>query len=386
MEPSTGANALAGRRIALVSNTSWYLHNFRAATIASLVEEKCDVFTIAPDDDYRASLEGLGATHETWRFDRRTLSPFANTAPFFRVLSLYRRLAPAIVHHFTIKPVIMGGTAARLLGVPGVVHSVTGLGLAFAPTNVLHVQALLGYRFPLAGRAWTIFQNEDDREHLVSRGVATRERSVLIPGSGVDVERFGAIPLPEGRDRPTFLMACRMLWAKGVREFVEAARVLDEAGTDARFVLLGDTDPGSPDAVPRAWLEELEGSSNVEWRGFREDVTADLAGADVVVLPSYREGLPKTLLEGGAAGRALVTTDAPGCRDVVADGETGLLVEPRDAASLARAMERLASDTALRRKLGKNARSLVRERFANEVVVARTLAVYRTALEEEAKQ
>jgi glycosyltransferase involved in cell wall biosynthesis len=389
----TGNHSLRDRRIALVSNTSWYLWNFRGDTIRALASLGSDVITIAPEEEYRPQLEELGARHVVWEFDRRSTSPLANLGAFLRLRSLYGRLSPDVVHHFTIKPVILGGVAARFARVPGIVQSVPGLGHAFSESNTLHVQALTGYRFALAGRARTIFQNAEDMERLVGSGVASADRSVLVRGSGVDVERLGAVPLPAaaapgaGSGRPravTFLMACRMLWTKGVREFVEAAAVLRGSGVDARFILLGDPDAGNPDAVPREWLASLAETGDVEWRGFHQDITPHLAIADVVVLPSfYGEGVPRSLLEGGAAARALITTDTPGCRDVVADGETGLLVPVRDAQALARAMERLARDLELRRRLGEAARERVRAEFSSARVVEETLAVYVDVLTEE---
>ncbi len=395
--------SLRGRRIALVSNTSWYLWNFRGDTIRALASLGTDVITIAPEDEFRSRLEEVGARHVVWRFDRRSTAPLANLGALVRLRSLYGRLSPDVVHHFTIKPVILGGIAARFSRVPGIVQSVPGLGHAFSESNGLRLQALAGYRFGLAGRARTIFQNAEDMERLIGSGVASADRSVVIRGSGVDVDRLGAIPLPgasvpgasappdaaapSGATRPvTFLMTCRMLWAKGVREFVEAASLVRGDGIHARFVVLGDPDEGNPATVPREWLEELAQGDDVEWRRFREDVTPDLAEADVVVLPSYYgEGVPRSLLEGGAAGRALITTDTPGCSDVVEDGETGLLVPCRDVAALAAAMESLARDPDLRRRLGTAARDRVRAEFSSEKVVEETLAVYRRVLEEAQK-
>jgi glycosyltransferase involved in cell wall biosynthesis len=388
----TGDHSLRDRRIVLVSNTSWYLWNFRGDTIRALIRLGAEVTTVAPEDAYRERLEGLGAAHVVWRFDRRSVAPWTSLGPLRRLRGLYRRLSPDVVHHFTIKPVILGGIAARLERVPGIVQSVPGLGLAFAESNVLHVPALLGYRLALGGRARTIFQNADDMERLIASGVAARERSVLIRSSGVDVERLGAVshPADSGAASParpiTFLMACRMLWAKGVREYAEAAAALHNRGMNARFVLLGDPDEGNPDAVPRDWLENLRLSGDVEWRGFQDDVTGELAEADVVILPSYYgEGVPKSLLEGGAAGRALVAADAPGSRDVVIDTETGLLVPPKDGTALAEAMEKLIRDPELRQELGRRAQELVRAEFSSDAVVDRTIEVYESALAEGSK-
>ena len=371
------------RRIILVSNTSWYLYNFRAALIEELATHGWSVFTIAPDDEYGTELAALGSEFSVWRLDRRSTSVLGHTAAFLRLLSTYRRIRPDVVHHFTIKPIILGGIAARLLRTPGIVQAVTGLGHAFSEENHLARLALKGYRLALGGRAITVFQNEDDMSRIIGSGVTKRERCTLIRGSGVDVNRFSSVALPQSGDRVTFLMACRMLWAKGVREYVEAARTLCGSNPNLRFLLVGDSDEGSPDAVPRKWLEELGSDGSVEWRGYQPDIRDSLADADVVVLPSYREGLPKSLLEGAAAGRPLIATDVPGCRDVTIDGRTGVLVEPRDAAALAAAMRTLADDPDRRRTLGDGARALVRERFASEIITGETRRLYDRILTEK---
>ena len=365
-----------GRRIILVSNTSWYLLNFRAALIEMLKADGWSVFTLAPDDEHGAELAALGSEFAVWHFDRRSVSPLGHMAAFLRLLSIYRRIRPHVVHHFTIKPVILGGIAARILKIPGIVQAVTGLGHAFSQESSLDRLALRGYRLALGGRAVTVFQNEDDMSQIIESGVTSKEKCMLIRGSGVDAERFSAIPLPTSDARVTFLMACRMLWAKGVREYVDAARILRESNPNLRFLLVGDSDEGSPDAIPREWLEELRSEDSVEWRAHEPDIRSSLAEAHVVVLTSYREGLPKSLLEGAAAGRPLIATNVPGCRDVTIEGRSGILVLPRDAASLATAMQVLAGDPGLRQALGNGARDLVRDRFASEIVTPQTLDLY----------
>lgn len=380
MHQEAGTDRATPVRVALVANTSWYLANFRRETIERLVDDGWDVVAVAPDDEYRDRLEGFGARFEGWSFDRRSLSPIAMARAFFRICSLYRRLRPDIVHHFTIKPVILGGIAAHLMRVPGIVQSLTGLGLAFAPANLLHLPALIGYRYALGGGAQVIFQNEDDRALIVRSGVVREENTHLIRGSGVDVARFERLTPARNHTSANFLMACRMLWAKGVREFVEAADIAYAENDGCRFALVGDTDPGTPDAVPSDWLEEAGKRPYLDWWGFRDGVDGALAWADVVVLPSYREGLPKSLLEGAAAGRALIATDVPGCRDVIAHLETGLLVPAGDADALAEAMVKLAGDPDLRSLLASNAARAVRRRFASEIVVDQTRSVYEKTL------
>ncbi|MFH1690029.1 MAG: glycosyltransferase [Candidatus Eisenbacteria bacterium] len=367
-------------RIVLVSNTSWYLHNFRASTIRRLVRENWDVTAVAPDERMRTELEALGARFVVWKFNRRSMSPLRNAGALGRLCWLYLTLRPDVVHHFTIKPIILGGVAARLTRVRGVVQSVTGLGLAFTSDGLRLRIAAAGYRLALGGNAVTIFQNKDDLRIFTSSGLVGPGRAMLIRGSGVDVDRLALTPEPDPGGDIVFLMACRMLWAKGVREFVEAARDVAAEHPECRFVLLGDPDSGTPDAVPRKWLEAVNEHPNIEWLGHQQDIQPFLGRAHVVVLPSYREGTPRTLLEAGAAGRALIATDVPGCRDVAVDGRAGLLVPKQDAAALKNAMITLATDPVLRGTLGSEARERVRTTFSEERVVGDTLAVYRSRL------
>jgi glycosyltransferase involved in cell wall biosynthesis len=360
-------------RIVLVSNTSWYLYNFRADTMRALMERGWEVVAVAPDDEYRAKLESLGASFRQWCFDRRSKSPWHAVGPFVRLLGVYREIRPDVVHHFTIKPVILGGIAARILRIPGIVQSVTGLGHAFAGSGPLERLALLSYKVALGGRALTIFQNSEDMERILASGVTRRARAILIRGSGVDVGLYDDAPRPFSKPTITFLMACRMLWPKGVREFVEASDIVAGACPECRFVLLGDADPGAPDTVPREWLAGASGRTHLTWPGFQDDVRPYVAEADAVVLPSYyNEGLPKSLLEGAAAGRPLIAADNRGSREIVRPGETGLLVRPGSPGELAAAMLRLVHDPETARRLGRRARELVADEFSRERVVRAT--------------
>ncbi len=374
----------ARRRIILASNTSWYLDNFRGEMMRRLVERGWEVYATAPDDEYRRELEKLGVRFELWPLSRRSLAPVANALAFLRILRLYRRLRPDIVHHFTIKPVILGGIAARLTRVPAIVQSVTGLGHAFSGPAPLRMIALTLYRLALGGRALTIFQNVDDMQTILAAGVTVRARCRLIRGSGIDTQRFGSIP-PPSRERPvTFLMASRMLWAKGVREFVEAASIVHGREPDTRFLLVGDPDEGSPDAIPHEWLEALSESSPVEWRPFAKEIEPTLAEAHVVVLPSYREGLSRSLLEGAAAGRPLIATDAPGCREIAVDGVTGRTVPVGDTEALAEAMNAFAADYEHVRVMGARGRELVTGSFSLDRVIDDTVTAYEDALASDA--
>jgi len=228
-------------------------------------------------------------------------------------------------------------------------------------------------------RSRTIFQNPDDRADFTRMGLVHQDVSVVIRGSGVDCAAFLVAPEPAGV--PVVVLPARMLWDKGVREFVEAAHLLRAAGREARFVLVGAPDTGNREAIPVERLDAWTREGPVEWWGHRRDMAAVLAGASVVVLPTYGEGLPKVLVEAGAAGRPIVATDVRGCREVVRPGVNGLLVPARDSTALARAIERLLQSPELRARLGRAGRLLAETEFAESVVVRQTLAVYRQLLD-----
>src|SRR5690349_21404674 len=274
------------------------------------------------------------------------------------LIRLYRRERPAIVHHVALKPIMYGALAARIAGVPAQVNAVGGLGWLF--TSATGVLRLIrpATRWILASllrtrRSLTIVQNPDDRALLV-RSHLPESRIRLIRGAGVDTAVFAPAPEPGGP--VCVVLAARMLWDKGIAEFVEAARLIRQAGVQARFALVGDPDPDNPASVPEAMLRFWHGQDGVEWWGRRDDMPAVFHAAHIGCLPSYREGLPKVLLEAAACGLPLVTTDAPGCREVVRDGDNGLLVPPRDPASLAGAIRKLIQDKTLRQTMGKRAR------------------------------
>ncbi len=286
---------------------------------------------------------------------------------------VFKEVRPDIVHTVTIKPVLYGGMLSRVLGVPANVSAVSGLGYVFiaqGPVATLR-RALVraAYRVALGhpnGRV--IFQNKDDL------ALFRAKHAVLIRGSGVDLDAFALAPPAE---RAIVMLPCRLLWDKGVGEFVAAARSL--AGR-ASFVLVGEVDTENPAGVPAAQIEAWVGEGVVEWWGFSADMPATLARAAIVVLPSYREGLPKVLLEAAAVGRAIVTTDVPGCRDAVVANKTALLVPARDAAALAKAIATLLDDSALRTRFAAAGRDWVERHFSAERVAEQTLALYKELL------
>jgi glycosyltransferase involved in cell wall biosynthesis len=334
----------------------------------------------APDDFSVTELEALGFSFHEISMSRRGTRPMQELRTFLALLRLYRRLRPDIVHHLTIKPNLYGGAAARLTGVPGVVYAITGLGQMFVatqgPLRLLRPMVLSLMRVAFGhGNARVIVQNTSDRAFLVDNRVVDLGDTTLIQGSGVDLALFKPAPEPPGD--PVVILPSRLIWEKGIQEFVDAAKRLREQGVAARFALVGNTHPSNPRAVPEATLREWEREGWIEWWGRREDMAEVMAQCHIVCLPSkYGEGVPKVLLEAAAAGRPVVATDTPGCREVVDDGVEGLLVPAGDSRALARKLSRLIEDVEFRRDLGLSARFKAEAQFGIGDVVQRTLRIY----------
>ena len=374
-------------KIALFANTEWYLYNFRRSLAAALCAAGHNVLLLSPPGPYGEHLRELGFRWLPVPMDRRSLNPFRELALVLWLRRLFRVEQVDLVHGFTIKCAVYGSLAARLAGVPARVSAVAGMGYVFASqepkARLLRPVVRTSMRLALSGRnARLILQNPDDVALFDQARLVHSTRIRLIPGSGVDCRRFQPGSRLEPGSRFRVLLAARLLWDKGVAEYVEAARRLRAEGRDITFLLAGTPDPGNPASVPetaiRGWVDE----GLLQWLGHVEDMPALLGAVDVVVLPSYREGLPKSLIEAAACGLPLVTTDAPGCREVVSDGVDGLLVPVRDAVALARAIARLQDDAALRGRLGAAARAKALAQFDERIVIERTIAVYRELLGE----
>ncbi len=310
------------------------------------------------------------------------MNPLREVSAWLRLWRIYRKEKPNLVHHLTIKPVLYGSLAAGMAGVPAIVNAITGLGYLFLNEDWFTRQArkLVKklYRWVLnRPNTVVIFENETNLQQFIEEGLVKSERAFLIEGVGVDVERFSPQPEPQGT--PIVLFPARLLREKGVYTLVESARLL-KPRCSVRFWLAGDVDEGNPGSVRadevRGWVEE----GLVEWLGWQVDMPAVYAQSTLVALPSWGEGIPTALLEAGACARAVVTTDAPGCRDVVEDGFNGRLVPVEDARSLAEAIYHLISAPQQRQQMGQNARQRVVERFSDRLVHQQTWEVYRQVL------
>jgi glycosyltransferase involved in cell wall biosynthesis len=374
-------------KIILFANTDWYLYNFRRSLALAVRAAGHDVLLVSPPGEYGARFRDLGLRWEPLpAMDRRSLNPLRELRALAELVALFKREQPVLVHNFTIKCAVYGSIAAMLTGVPARINAVAGLGYVFASNDrrarLLRpvVRALM--RFALRGRrARLILQNHDDARMFLDHGLIEDTRVRVIAGSGVDCNRF--VPRTRTRnDPPRVLLAARLLWEKGVEEYVQASRMLRAQGRRIRFLLAGASDPGNPAAVPaasvRGWVDE----GVVEWIGHVDDMPALFASSDIFVLPSYyREGLPKSLIEAAACATPLITTDMPGCRDVVTDGVDGLIVPPRDADALCTAIARLLDTPELARKLGLAARAKALAKFDERIVIRRTLETYDEVLD-----
>jgi glycosyltransferase involved in cell wall biosynthesis len=371
---------MPGMKVLLFANTEWYLHNFRLPLAREIRRRGAEVVMVSPPGPYAERLRAEGFRWLPLTMNRRGVNPLAEWRTVRELIGIYRRERPDVAHHFTIKPVVYGSIAARAGSVPAIVNAVAGMGYVFIGDTLLArslrpvVRATL--KFALGGQSTrVIVQNPDDRTLLVSAGLASAQNTRLIRGSGVDIRRFRPTE-PAPARKPRVLLATRLLWDKGIGEFIEAARQLQRAGISAEFVLAGVSDSGNPSAVPQQEIERWAEEGVATALGHVEDMPGLLAGVDIVVLPSYREGLPRILLEAAASGIPIVTTDVPGCREIVEHESNGLLVPVKDAGALAAAIRRLIESPATRARFGASGRRRVLAEFDERIVIADTLKVY----------
>jgi glycosyltransferase involved in cell wall biosynthesis len=362
-------------KIILFANTDWYLYNFRLELAKALRARGDEVVFLSPPGDYVKKITELGFRWLAFPFSRRGMNPLAELGTIFRLWSLYRREKPDLVHHFTIKCVLYGSTAAHLARIPRIINAITGLGYAFNKENrLLGTLARLLYRF-LLKNTQVIFQNPDDFETFTQAKLLRPEQAHLIRSSGLDLTRF--TPQPETKNQPPLvILPARLLKDKGVLEFVAAARLLKKRGVSVRMTLVGDPDLHNPSSVSPQEIQDWLADGVVEAWGWQEKMADAYNASHIVCLPSYREGVPRTLLEAAASGRAIVTTDAPGCREVVRHGVNGLLVPPRDPVALADAIQTLLENPVLRREMAQRGRKIVETEFSSEIVIGKTLEVY----------
>jgi len=362
----------------------WYFCSHRLPLARAARDAGLDVAVVTHVDKHGTQILKEGFRLVPLNLKRNGSNLVREMLLMLSLLSIYRREKPAIVHHVAMKPIIYGTIAARLTGVPVIINAFGGLGYLFSSSKfravILRRLVTLGLRMVLNdSRCRIIVQNPDDLQRLAKECDVDPNRITLIKGSGVDLKQF--YPSQEPIGVPLVVLASRMLWNKGIGEFVEAASILNKEGVAARFALVGESDDHNPLSIPGSRLKKWHADNRVEWWGYRTDMPSVLAQASVVCLPSYYgEGVPKILIEAAASGRPIVTTDMPGCREIVRDGENGLLVPVRNSRELARALGRLINDAPLRREMGYRGRRIVESEFSVESVVEETIQVYEEML------
>lgn len=370
------------RTVAVAANSTGNIVTFRQGLIRALKAEGYEPVVIAPRDARAEErLERLAVERLTVELDRSGLNPIADLKLLQAYRRILKRVAPAALLAFTIKPNIYGCVAARALGIPAI-PNVSGLGTVFLMGGPLKTLVTAMYRFAFRRCEIVFFQNPDDVELFVENRIVRRSQARVVPGSGIDLQQYAPAPLLPGP--PVFLLIARLLRDKGICEYVEAARALRAEHREVRFQLMGPLDPGNRSAIRQAELERWIADGVIEYLGPSEDVRPHIAAASVIVLPSYREGLPRALLEGAAMGRPLVATDVPGCREVVEHGTNGFLCEAKSAGSLAKAMAALIGMAGGERaRMGLAARRRVEERFSEERVVEAYLAALKALVPPE---
>lgn len=369
--------------IVYIIPNDWYFWTHRLHLARAARDAGYEVTIATLPGEYVERIKAEGFNFHPLKLQRLNATPWTELRTIIDIVRLNRRLRPQLVHLVTLRVVLYGAIAAKLTGVP-VVNAITGLGYLFNShgwrEKVVRRGLAMICRICLSGKhVCTIFQNEDDRSIFLDRRIVKKEQTVVIAGAGVDPQRFAPSSEPAGD--PVILLTARMLQDKGIRELVEASRILKRRGKSAKIILAGMLDPGNPTAIAETEIRAWEKENLVKWIGPQSDIPKLLAQAQIVCLPSYHEGLPLSLIEAASCARPIVTTDVPGCREIVQDGWNGLLVPAKNAQALAEALQKLLQDSALRKQMGENGRKMVLEKFTQEIIIPQTLKVYESLMQ-----
>lgn len=362
-------------RIGIVVNSSWNIYNFRAGLIKSFLKNH-EVVAIAPNDGYKESLEEMGCTFEAVQMECKGTNPISDVILIKRLVNAYKKHKLDVVLHYTIKPNIYGTIAAKLLKIPSI-NNVTGLGTVFLREGISSKIAQYLYRFTFRFPKIVFFQNKDDRELFVGKKLIDQSIARLLPGSGIDTNHFTPKKatlnfLEDDNDKKefTFLLIARVLYDKGIAEYADAIRLLRSKGIKARFQLLGKIDETKGLGVPKKQVEEWEKEGILKYLGTTNDVRPLISNSDCVVLPSYREGTPRTLLEAACLGKPIITTDVPGCRETVIHNFNGYLCQVKNAYDLADKMQRMTSlNQEKLDEMGINSRWLAETKFDQQIII-----------------
>lgn len=361
------------KKVVVVSNSSWSIFNYRLNLIKSLIKNDFEVSLIAPSDEYYSKLKDEGYQIYEIFMNNKGINPIDDLRIIFELANLYKRIRPDVVLHFTIKPNIYGTIASNFLNIPAV-NNITGLGTIFIKDNLITKVVKVLYKLSFSHAAKVFFQNKDDYNLFVQENLVDKNICEVIPGSGIDVEKFKPVRSKKRDNVVKFLLISRMLWVKGVGEYVRAAQIIKQKYSNVEFQLLGFTDVDNPTAISKAQINEWTKAGYVTYLGYATDVRDFIAKADCVVLPSYREGAPRSLLESASMGKPIITTNVPGCKEIVEHGVNGLLCNVRDVRDLADKIEKMINLSKKERDLmGKKGREKILKEFDERIVINKYL-------------
>lgn len=364
---------MKNKKLALVANTAWCMFNFRYGLLSRLIHDGYQLTIVSAPDEFSDKLRAMGCEVIDVSIAAKGINPLQDLKLIHTLYRLYQKIAPDFIIHYTIKPNIYGSVAAKLAGIPSLAIT-TGLGYTFVNDNLVAKVARslykLAFRFPK--EVW--FLNEDDRQVFLQHQLVSQDKAVLLHGEGVDLDHFFPRAQPAADGRLRFLLIARMLWDKGVGEYVEAARIVRQQYPQAIFQLLGACGVANPSVIERSQIAKWEQEGLVEYLGTTPDVRPVIANADCVVLPSYREGIPRTMIESAAMAKPLIVSDVPGCRDVVIPDQTGLLCPVKDATALADCCGKIINmNTQQLQEMGQAGHAFMAEKFDEQLVVAQYL-------------
>ncbi len=389
-------------KITYAANDEWSLYNFRRSQIESALKKNWDVVCVCSEGPLVEHIKKFGV-HKILllRKYKKNAAPFTDLTLFFEFYHIYKQWKPEIVHQFSIKPVIYGTIAARLAKVPIIINTTTGLGYVFADKERKRkaLRIIVSALYRLAGKLsdFIFFQNEDDKKLFINRKFVRKEKTSVVPGSGVDTQFYSQNninkritekikkELKYKTNQIIILMASRMLYDKGIAELAECFKRIKKIKPELRFLLAGPLVPGNPAHIPIEVIKKWQKENKIEYLGMRSDIRELIGLCDIVVLPSYREGKPKFLLEAASMGKPIITTDAPGCRDTVVNGENGILVPVKDVESLSKAILKLINNPELRRKMGEESRKKAEKEFDEKIVVNQTMKIYSQLIKKKLK-
>jgi glycosyltransferase involved in cell wall biosynthesis len=369
-------------KLFIIVSEDWSFLSHRLSLALSAIDAGFDVTVVTRLRKFEKIIKEKGINVININFRRSSKTPLIDLYNLIKLIIIFKKEKPDIIHNVALKTILLGSVAGLFSNKSIIVNAFTGLGYVFSSSQLKAriIQILIKPLLALTVRkenSWTIFQNQADMNLFDKLNLIVLQRSVLIRGSGVDTREFPEIT--DVNDVPVVMLASRMLWDKGIAEFVEVAKRAYKNNINAKFLLVGDIDMDNPMSIPTSTLSKWNMKNYIEWKGYSKNMLEVLSSASIICLPSYREGLPKVLLEAAAIGRPLVATDVPGCREIVRDGYNGILVHSKDIDSLYDAIVTLVDDEQMRKKMGKNSRKLIENELSAEIINSQIIELYKKA-------